>query len=135
MDKNFIILELFQHEVSCCCPGERHQHIIEFLQGDVWTITNERKYIDCLGWHSLIVVNNEFQFFMHVEDIEELYSKGSICSILDLNLKINHLSFKVNEALDALDAHDRESFLSFSDELSNVQKIKNKMNSGDVHAF
>jgi hypothetical protein len=70
---------------------------------------------------------------MHVEDIEDLYSKGSICSILDLNLKINHLSFKVNEALDA---HDRESFLSFSEELSNVQKIKNKkMNSGDVHAF
>ncbi|WP_235568291.1 hypothetical protein [Peribacillus frigoritolerans] len=69
---------------------------------------------------------------MHVEDIEELYSKGSICSILDLNLKINHLNFKVNEALDA---HDRKSFLSFSDELSNVQKIKNKMNSGDVHAF
>lgn len=105
--------------------------MIEFFPGDVWTITNERKYVDCLGWHFLIEVNEEFQFFMHVEDIEELYSKGSICSILDLNLKINFLSFKINEALDA---HDRESFLSFADELSNVKEIKNKMNTEEVHA-
>lgn len=132
MNKHFIALESFQHQVSCCCPGQKHQHIIDFDQGDVWIITNGRKYIDCLGWHSLIDFNNEFQFFMHVEDIEKLYSKGSICSILDLNLRINHLSFKVNEALDA---HDRESFVFFADELKNLREIKSKMHYADVQAF
>ncbi|AOH54407.1 hypothetical protein ABE28_008580 [Peribacillus muralis] len=132
MDKNHVILELFQHQVTCCCPGEKHQHMIEFFPGDVWTITDERKYVDCLGWHFLIVVNEEYQFFMQVGEIEELYSEGTICSILDLDLRINHLGYKINEALDA---HDRESFLSFADELSNIQEIKNKMNTEDVHAF
>ncbi|PJN87244.1 IDEAL domain-containing protein [Bacillus sp. mrc49] len=132
MDKNHVILEPFQHQVSCCCPGQKHLHMIDFFPGDVWTITDERKYVDCLGWHFLIVVNEEYQFFMQVADIEELYSNGTICSILDLDLRINHLGFKINEALDA---HDRESFLSFADELSSVQEIKNKMNTEDVHAY
>jgi uncharacterized protein YpiB (UPF0302 family) len=59
-----------------------------------------------------------------VEDIEELQSKGSICSIWDLDLKINYLNFKIDEALDA---HDRESFLSLSDELHCAQQVKRKM--------
>lgn len=132
MNDRFIILELFQHEVSCCCPGQKHQHMIEFHQGDVWTITNERKYVDCLGWHFLVTVNSEFQFLIHVEDFEDLYKKSSICSFLDLDLKIIHLNFKVNEALDA---KDKESFLLFANELTNLQKIKDKMYSVDLQVF
>lgn len=132
MDNHFVILELFQHEVSCCCPGQKHQHLLEFQQGDIWTITNERKYVDCLGWHVLIEVNNKIHFLMHVEDVEELYSQRVICSLLDLDLRINHLRFKVNEALDA---HDRTAFLSFTDELSNVQRVKSKIRYADVQAL
>ncbi|MGE7922674.1 hypothetical protein ACQKND_05775 [Viridibacillus arvi] len=122
MNENLIILELFQHEVSCCCP-KKHQHILEFHQGDVWIIT-KKKYDDSLGWHFLVTVNSEFQFHIKAEDIEELYNKGRICSILDLELKILNLNFKVNEALDE---HDKESFILFTNELSNVQKVKDKM--------
>lgn len=132
MYDRFVILESFQQQVSCCCPGQQHQHIIEFRQGDVWTITNERKYVDLLGWHLLVIVNSEFRFLMHVEDIESLYNKGSICSILDFELKILHLNFKVNETLDA---HDKESFLLFANELTNLQEIKDKMYSLDVQVF
>ncbi|MFP7733337.1 IDEAL domain-containing protein [Priestia aryabhattai] len=124
MDAHFIIMKPFCHEVGCCCPEQQHQHMINFHQGDVWTITDNRKYVDCLGWHYLIDINNEFQFFMHVEDIEELQSKGSICSIWDLDLKINYLNFKIDEALEA---HDRESFLSLSNELHRAQQVKSKM--------
>ncbi|WP_313892948.1 hypothetical protein [Psychrobacillus sp.] len=133
MNENFIILELFQQQISCCCPKQKHQHMIEFRQGDVWTITNERKYVDCLGWHILMTVNREFQFLIHVEDLEELYNKGKICSIMDLDLKMIHLNFKINEALDS---HDKESFNLFANELSEIQKIKNEMHySVNVQAF
>jgi hypothetical protein len=132
MKKHFIILEPFQHQVSCCCPGEKHHHVIEFRQYDVWTITDDWKYVDCLGWYSLIEVNNEFQFLMHVEDIEDLYTKGIICSILDLDLRINHLRFKINEALDA---YDRELFLSFSFDLNNLQEMRSKLRYADMQVF
>ena len=132
MNDHFIILEFFQHQVSCCCPGQKHRHIIEFHQGDVWTFTNERKYVDCLGWHSLVTVNSEFRFLMHVEDIEELYNNKRICSILDLELNIIHLNVKVDEALDA---HDKESFQLFANELTNLQEIKGKMYSVDVPVY
>lgn len=121
MNENFIILEMFQHEVSCCCPGQKHKHVIEFHQSDVWTITNEQKYDDLLGWHFLVTVNREFQFLIQVDDIEKLCKEDRICSILDLELKIIHLNLNVNKALDA---YDEESFMLFATELNNVQKIK-----------
>lgn len=128
MDFQFIILEPFHHQVTCCCPVEKHQHMIEFSDGDIWTMTKERKYVDCLGWHYLIENNNDFEFFIHVEDIEELHSKGLICSVWDLELKLNHLNFKVNEALDQ---NDRESFLLLANELRNIREIKLNMQKED----
>ncbi|MCK1998518.1 hypothetical protein MPH47_15040 [Psychrobacillus psychrodurans] len=120
MNENLIILEMFKQEVFCCCPGQKHQHIIEFHQGDVWTITNEQKYDDVLGWHFLVAVNREFQFLIQVDDIEKLFSEGRICSILDLELKIIHLNYQVNKALDE---HDKESFSLYANELSNAKKV------------
>lgn len=125
MHEHFIILENFLHQVGCYCPGQSHQYVLEFQPGDVWLISDEPKYVDCLGWFLLIEVNNEYSFYMHVEDIEELYNNGNICSIMDLELKINYLSFKVNEALDT---HDRESFFLYTDELNCALKIKSKVN-------
>ncbi|MFJ8063950.1 hypothetical protein ACIQYS_04925 [Psychrobacillus sp. NPDC096426] len=132
MNDRFIILDFFQHQVSCCCPGQKHQHVIDFRQGDVWTITNERKYIDILGWHIGVIVNSEFKFLIHVEDLEDLYDNGSICSVLDLELKILHLNFKINETLDA---HDKASFQLFANELTNLQEIKDTMHSVGAEVF
>lgn len=94
--------------------------MIEFHQSDIWTITNEQKYDDLLGWHFLVTVNKEFQFLIQVDDIEKLWNEGRICSILDLDLKIIHLNLNVNKALDE---NDKESFLLFANELSKVKKI------------
>lgn len=129
MDTHFIIMKPFCHEVGCCCPEQQHQHMINFRQGDIWTITNNRKYVDGLGWYCLIDINNEFQFFIYVDDIQELHAKGSIYSIWDLDLKINYLNFKINKALDT---HDREAFLSLSNELHHAQQVKSKMNYAHV---
>lgn len=132
MNDRFIVLDFFQHQVSCCCPGQKHQHVIDFQQGDVWTITNERKYIDILGWHVGVIVNSEFKFLIHVEDVEDLYDNGSICSVLDLELKMLHLNFKINEALDT---QDKESFQLFANELTNLQEIKDTMHSVGAEVF
>jgi uncharacterized protein YpiB (UPF0302 family) len=129
MDKHFIILEPFHHQVTCCCPGEKHRHMIEFCEGDIWTMTNERKYVDCLGWHYLVENNNDFELYVHVEDIKELYEKGLICSTWDIDLKENHLLFKINESLDG---NNREIFLSLANELRQLREIKSKMSNANL---
>lgn len=119
MSEEFVVLEIFQQEVSCCCPGQKHQHMIEFRPSDVWTSTNEQKYDDLLGWHFLVTVNKEFQFHIQVEEMEKLCNDRKICSVLELELKIIQLNHHVDKALDD---HDKESFLFYANELSNVQK-------------
>ncbi|WP_423251613.1 IDEAL domain-containing protein [Priestia megaterium] len=42
---------------------------------------------------------------------------------------MNHLKFKINEALDT---HDREVFLSLSNELHHIQQVKSKINYAHV---
>ncbi|MNG09308.1 IDEAL domain protein [compost metagenome] len=59
--------------------------------------------------------------FMFLDDIEHLCMKGTICAISDLDLRINYLRFKVDEALDT---RDRESFLVFSSELQKVRNLR-----------
>ncbi|QCS54035.1 hypothetical protein [Priestia flexa] len=124
MDKHLVVIKAFSHEVSWCCPGESHQHVITFHQGDVWTLTDERKYIDSLGWHSLMDVNREFQCFISTEELQDLYLSGVICSILDVDLQMNHLNFKINEALDT---QNRELFHSMVSKRFNLQKIRDKV--------
>ena len=97
--------------------------MIEFHQSDVWTIKSEQKFDDLLGWHFLVAVNGEFQFLIQVDDMGRLCDEGRICHVLDLELKIMHLNFKVNEALDE---RDEESFILFANELTNIQNIKAK---------
>ncbi len=39
MKEQFVILEQLLHPVRCCCPGQIHEHMLEFHQGDIWFIT------------------------------------------------------------------------------------------------
>ncbi|WP_129730994.1 IDEAL domain-containing protein [Ectobacillus funiculus] len=118
MNSNFVTLKSFEYELNCNCP-ERHP--IYFSAGDILTIEEERRYVDGMGWYVLITINDEYNMFMFLEDIEHLRMKGTICAISDLDLRINYLRFKVNEALDT---RDKEAFLIFSSELGKVMNLR-----------
>lgn len=96
----------------------------QFYQNDWFTVLDERKYVHHLGWNRLIAVNNEFRCFIQEDAIEKLYDRGMICSSLELDLQLNYLNLKVNEALDAF---DKESFLSFTAQLNHLHNLKEKI--------
>lgn len=118
MNSSFVTLKPFEYELNCNCP-ERHP--IHFSAGDILTIEEEKRYVDGLGWYVLITINDEYNIFMFSDDIEHLYMKGTICAISDLDLRINYLRFKVNEALDT---RDKDAFLLFSSELGKVMNLR-----------
>lgn len=118
MNSSFVTLKPFEYELNCKCP-ERHP--IHFSAGDILTIEEEKRYVDGLGWYVLITINDEYNIFMFSDDIEHLYMKGTICAISDLDLRINYLRFKVNEALDT---RDKDAFLLFSSELGKVMNLR-----------
>lgn len=103
MQSTFVVRRSFQHEVDCFCTGEQHSNIIQLQKGDRFIITNERKYVEHLGWYFQIVVNDSYHVFVLLSDIQRLYEKRLICSLLDLDLAINIYAYKVDQALEKKD--------------------------------
>jgi hypothetical protein len=58
------------------------------------------------------------------EDLEQYFMKERLLSILDINLKINFLQFKINQALDT---GDEASFMNFTKKLKESSDLKVKL--------
>ncbi len=116
MNHQFAVLEAFRHEYPVCraCCAAKAPGPLDLKKGDVLTITCEKKYVDLLGWFFLININGERQVYMSISDLEDYYLTGKICSFFDLALKINHLSYKVNQSLDC---RNKKEFGMYSEQL------------------
>lgn len=121
MKNDFIVLTPFQYLIECTCPRPEHTFMLDLHKGDIITVTEERKYVDSLGWLILVMIN-DYSFFMFVDEIEEFIENKRITSLLDMELRMNYLEFKVNESLDGLNKEQFELFASELNELKSVQK-------------
>lgn len=122
MKNEFIVLTPFQYMIECTCPRPEHTFILDLHKGDIITVTEEKKYVDSLGWLLLVMIK-DYSFFMFVDEIEEFIATKKITSLLDMQLRMNYLEFKVNESLDVLNKEQFELFASELNELKAVQKI------------
>ncbi|WP_169891024.1 IDEAL domain-containing protein [Litchfieldia alkalitelluris] len=84
-------------------------------------MTNDRKYTIYQEWYFLIVINEQWTFYIAVEDLNQYYREEQILSILDIELKINHIQYQINEALDR---NNKEKFLSYSTKLNEFKQLK-----------
>lgn len=121
MKNEFIVLTPFQYMIECTCPRPEHTFILDLHKGDIITVTEEKKYVDSLGWLLLVMIK-DYSFFMFVDEIEEFIATKKITSLLDMQLRMNYLEFKVNESLDVLNKEQFELFASELNELKAVQK-------------
>ncbi|MFE8702955.1 hypothetical protein ACFYKX_20310 [Cytobacillus sp. FJAT-54145] len=119
--QNFIILKNFHYQVECYCPCSEHAQFLEFEKGDTLTITSEKKYLDGMGWFFLVEWNHNHRYFMSIKEIEAIYNDLKMCSFMDLELRTNYFNFKVNQSLDK---GDREQFLFFSEQLSELKNLR-----------
>ncbi|WP_449598701.1 hypothetical protein [Niallia sp. Marseille-Q9988] len=120
MKNDFIVLTPFQYMIECTCPRPEHTFILDLHKGDIITVTEEKKYVDSLGWLLLVMIN-DYSFFMFVDEIEEFIANKKITSLLDLELRMNYLDYKVNESLDVL---NKEKFDVFARELNDLKAIQ-----------
>ena len=95
-----VVRKPFKHQIDCFCPYEEHSDFFQFDSGDIIEVTRERKYVSGVGWYFLLIINNKYSYYTSINDIEAYYEEQKICSLLDLELEINCISFQVDQALD-----------------------------------
>ncbi|WP_338448047.1 hypothetical protein R4Z09_17575 [Niallia oryzisoli] len=111
MYRHFIVKKTVKHRKECFCRDQAHAHGITIHEGDIIEIINDRKYIVDKGWYFLISLNNLYEFYLSLEDLEHYYAKGIIVSTADIELSLNYFQYKINEALDTV---DEELFCHFT---------------------
>lgn len=124
MSRYFIAEIMFEHQIDCFCPDAGHADVVTISKGDIMEVTNERRYIDDFGWYFLIFINKSRDFFIAIEDLEHYFKCGYILSLVDLDLKVNYLQFKIDQTLEK---GDEESFLQHTKKLTEANKNKSKL--------
>ncbi|TRZ38048.1 hypothetical protein CEQ21_21790 [Niallia circulans] len=119
MQNQFLVVKPFQYMVECTCPRPDHTFFLDLHKGDIITVTEEKKYVDSLGWLMLVMIN-DYSVYMFVQELEDFIDEEKIVSVLDMELKRNYLQFKVNESLDTL---DKEGFEQYAKELTIVKEM------------
>ncbi|MGF2614309.1 IDEAL domain-containing protein [Rossellomorea vietnamensis] len=102
MGNHYIAVQSFLHEVDCFCPDKEHLDWLKVRQGDIINIQHERTYNMVNGWYVLIEVNDS-SFYIAVEDLNQYYIRGLFISEIDIELRVNYLKFRIDEALENSD--------------------------------
>ncbi|GKU80726.1 hypothetical protein [Niallia sp. NCCP-28] len=123
MKNDYVVLKSFQYLIECTCPSPDHTFMLEFDKGDTFIITDEKKYVDSLGWLVLVLIKNS-SIYMYIDELEEFVEDKKICSIIDLELKINYLEYKVNETLDSM---DECNFSLYAKELAVLKEVQDSV--------
>ncbi|MCP3738161.1 IDEAL domain-containing protein [Rossellomorea sp. BNER] len=121
MDKHFIAVESFEHQIDCFCPGGIHAELLRINKEDIIEVTKDCNFVMDKGWYVWVVINDHCSFYMALEDLEKYMMKGLLISRLDLDLKINYLQFLIDQALDK---GDEVSFLKYSTILKDSSEFK-----------
>lgn len=121
---HFIAVKTFEHQIHCFCPGGNHTDFLTINKGDIIEVTNDRKFTMANGWYYLVGINDRCIFYMALEDLEQYFMKEQLLSMLDTDLKINYLQFKINQALDA---GDEAPFLNYTKKLKELSDLKVKL--------
>ncbi|MGP7815657.1 hypothetical protein [Niallia sp. 01092] len=120
MKNNYIVAKSFQYIIECTCPSPDHSFMIDLHKGDIITVTDEQKYVDTLGWLVLVLIKDH-RIYMYSQELEEFVKEEKIYSVMDLELRINYLQFKVNETLDSM---DKNNFSLYAKELIQLKEIQ-----------
>lgn len=121
---HYFAVKTFEHQIDCFCPDGNHAEYLTINKGDIIEVMNERKFTMANGWYFLVMINERCIFFMALEDLEEYFMKEQLLSMFDIDLKINHLQFKINQALDT---GDEASFMNFTKKLKESNHLKVKL--------
>lgn len=121
MHHYFIVTHSFDHIVDCFCPGDDHSGVLEMRKEDIIEVTNERQFMFDNDWYILVIINNNWQLYMALEDLEKYFTEGYFVSLMDIELKINHLNFQIDQSLGK---GDEVAFLQSTTTLKESSELK-----------
>ncbi|WP_226671208.1 hypothetical protein [Metabacillus litoralis] len=121
MHHYFIVEKTFEHMIECFCPDGAHEDSIEIKKADIIEVTNDRQYMSDNGWYIKVFLNNYWHFHIALEDLEKYFTQGMIVSLVDLELKINHLNYLIDQSLSK---GDKFSFLQSTKRLKESKYLK-----------
>lgn len=121
MHHYFIAVETFEHIIECFCPDLAHEDFLEIKKEDIIEVTNDRQYMFDNGWYIKVVLNNDWHFHMALEDLEKYFTQGMILSLVDIELKINHLNYVIDQSLGK---GDEAAFLQSTKSLKESKQLK-----------
>lgn len=124
MNEHYIAMNTFQHDIDCFCPDDYHAFSITLQKGDLIEVTPERKFTLAKGWYTFVVINEQHAFYMAMEDLEQYILNENIKSMLDIDLKINYLQYKIDQDLES---GDKASFARHTNLLSETRKLKEEL--------
>ncbi|RCW77035.1 IDEAL domain-containing protein [Saliterribacillus persicus] len=124
MYQDFIAVKAFTHKVDCFCLGSIHSELLRIEQADIIRVTNERKYVANNGWYMMVEVDNQYNFYIALTDLERYYTTGQILLKDDIEFNINYLNAQVDRSLDN---KDEALFKLFSTQLIEVSRLKVKL--------
>lgn len=123
MESTFLVTKSFKHKVDCFCSSKHHKNTIPFQRGDRIELTEDIKNVEPLGWYVRIVVNESYQVYVHIDDLEQFHDQKLIRSEMDLELEYNYYSYKVNASLDH---KDQERFMYYVQKLEDIHYVLTK---------
>lgn len=89
--------------LNCSFYGTRKENLVAKEQylcyGDSFEIGQDCKYIKGVGWFLLIVVNGKEEMFVQLESIEKALSENAVVTIVELQIEISLLKFKLDHVL------------------------------------
>jgi hypothetical protein len=120
VNHRFVVLKDYLYQPNCYCLNGQLQEMV-IKRGYTLTITPEKKYIENIGWYFLIDIHSKYQVYISIYDFEKFYKQELICSFFDLDLELNYLEYKVNQALDA---KDQTAFNHYSSEFVQLKQLQ-----------
>ena len=120
MDQHYIAVKTFQYPIECFCSSSVHTYDLTINRGDIMEITDEQKYTIDNGWYFLVKINERTNFYIPMNDLESFIRKEQLIAMLDIDLQINYLKFKIDQAFDT---GDEASFKDFSKKLINQMSL------------
>jgi uncharacterized protein YpiB (UPF0302 family) len=124
MDQHYIAVEAFQYPIECFCSSSVHTYDLTINRGDIMEITDEQKYTIDNGWYFLVKINERNNFYIPINDLENFIRQEQLIAMLDIDLQINYLKFKIDQAFDT---GDEASFRDVSKKLIESNELKLKL--------
>jgi hypothetical protein len=124
MNQHYIAVKTFQYPIECFCSSSDHTYYLTIHGGDIVEVTDERKYMMANGWYSLVKINERSIFYIALYDLEDFFRKEQLLAMIDIDLQINYLQFKINQAFDT---GDEASFIDISKKLNESSELKLKL--------